>query len=238
MERSSLKNNSDPLGAMVLDYLAGNRAAALKVYSDTVETWTLSGEILFRDYSRMDSLERTALAHCRGTVLDIGAGSGCHTLYLQESGLEVHALDNSAGCIEAMRQRGVSNLIEENFFDYEGSRRYDTLLLLMNGLGISGTIFGLSVLLEHAVSHLAPGGQIIAESTDLSSIFDGDFDFSMDYYSGEIDFVMEYEDIRSAPFLWLYVGFATLQTLASLNGFHCEKMMDYDGNRYLVRIYR
>ena len=37
----------------------------------------------FRDFSEMPKLEQHALELTKGRTLDIGCGSGCHSLYLQ-----------------------------------------------------------------------------------------------------------------------------------------------------------
>lgn len=44
---------------------------------------------------QMPLLERTALQLATGKILDVGAGSGCHSLALQEAGKDVHAIDIS-----------------------------------------------------------------------------------------------------------------------------------------------
>ena len=42
-------------------------------------------------------------------VLDVGCGSGSHSLYLQDKGLNVKSIDISEGAIEVAQQRGVLN---------------------------------------------------------------------------------------------------------------------------------
>src|SRR5579875_3682175 len=96
-------------------------------------------ETYFRDEDDMPDLEWLALNECRGTVLDIGAGAGSHALLLQERGFDVTAIEISPLSIEVMRQRGVKNIIEGDVFKYS-EQQYDTLLLLMNGIGLAGTV--------------------------------------------------------------------------------------------------
>ena len=66
-------------------------------------------EELFRTEKQMPLLERTALQMATGKILDVGAGSGCHSLTLQEAGKEVHAIDISPLSVEVMKQRGERN---------------------------------------------------------------------------------------------------------------------------------
>ena len=52
-------------------------------------------ETLFRDYDSMPPLEHHALDLVKGRTLDVGAGAGCHSLVLQERGIDVDAIDIS-----------------------------------------------------------------------------------------------------------------------------------------------
>jgi len=47
----------------------------------------------FADAREWLRIEREALAHARGRVLDVGCGPGRHALYLQRRGLEVVGID-------------------------------------------------------------------------------------------------------------------------------------------------
>ena len=80
----------------------------------------------------MPNWEQKALEACYGEVLDIGAGAGSHALHLQNIGLDVTAMDISPGAIEIMQSRGVENIVHGSIWDFT-NRKFDTLLLLMNG---------------------------------------------------------------------------------------------------------
>jgi SAM-dependent methyltransferase len=133
---------------------------------DGEEDEPMSSIHFFRKYDAMNMAEKQALAMCRGRVLDVGAGAGCHTLVLQDYGLDVVALEKSEGSCEVMRSRDVRNVIQADIMEFdEGS--FDTILLLMNGFGIAGTEQGLIDLLGHLKKKLTPGGKIIGDSTDI-----------------------------------------------------------------------
>jgi SAM-dependent methyltransferase len=225
---------------MVSDYHRGDRSAFLNVWSSTLEMSAMSGATMFRTINEMDQLERLALGHCRGRILDVGAGAGCHSLELQGRGFSVDAVDISPGCVELMQQRGVCNAAHRNLLELD-SDRYDTILLLMNGLGIGGTLDGLNLLIQHLDDLLSPGGQILADSTDLRGRFQaqqGDIQEAEEDYFGETDLVMIYKGIRSEPFAWLYVDFNLLGVICRLHGFNCEPLLSRDDGQYLVRITR
>ncbi|WP_419175368.1 class I SAM-dependent methyltransferase [Desulfosediminicola sp.] len=238
MQRLISATDNDPLGAMMLAHLDGTTSVSLEVESTTLEMSTMTGEVMFRDYEQMDELEKKALSLCKGKVLDVGAGSGSHSLFLQQHGLAVDAIDISPGAVEVMQRRGVKNVAHTDLYSIEKGE-YQTLLFLMNGLGLCGTLEGLRTMLCHAATIITEGGQIIADSTDLSSLYaevDEEFRFEDDVYYGETEFVMRFGSIVSEPFPWLYVDFATLLEVAEGCGLGCEKLLFLDDNRYLVRL--
>ncbi len=230
------KSCKDPLGAMMLDHFAGRQDTFVEVDSTTLEMWTMKGKTMFRDNSAMDELELKALQLCRGRIVDVGAGSGCHSLYLQEKGERVDALDISPGCVQVMVKRGIQNVFHQSLFTL-GGKKYDTLLMLMNGLGICGTLDGCNLFLQFIKTILAEGGQVIADSTDLRSLYDAERYSGEDRYYGETEFIMKYEDVTSDPFNWIYIDFDTLVSLATYNGLQCEQMAASPGGQFLARIF-
>lgn len=219
---------------------------------ENIRTWTsVGGEdelplpYLFRTYDEMPVLEQKALQLAKGAVLDIGSGSGCHALWLQQQGIEVKAIDVSKGSIESCQLQGVKKAEVQDIWDVSG-QAYDTLLLLMNGMGICGKLEKLSGLLSHLKSLLRPGGQILADSSDIIYMYDLDEDSDQDQdcpqalprdnYYGEVIFQTFYKDLVGEPFPWLYVDFFNLQLHASEAGLNCEMLIQGDHHDYLVRL--
>jgi SAM-dependent methyltransferase len=239
MARCILDNEKDPLGKMLNDFCSGDSSAFLNVWSSTLEMSTMQGTTMLRGFEKMNDLEKRALATCRGRVLDVGAGAGCHSLILQSRGLDVDAIDISPGCVEVMRRRGVKKSYHRNILDLRNAR-YDTILMLMNGIGISGSLNGLNLFIQHLDTLLAPSGQLLADSTDLTGKFlkQGEAVYDEEgRYCGETDFVMIYKGLRSDPFSWLYVDFELLRTICNFHGFQCDKLIETEEKHFLARIY-
>jgi len=123
----------DVFGNALLDYWNGIATENILTYSNLEDSDEIPLEYLFRDYKQMPALEQKALKCCKGAILDIGAGAGSHSMYLQEKNKAVTALDISKGAAEVCRLRGIKNVFCENLFDHK--LKYDTVLLLMNGTG-------------------------------------------------------------------------------------------------------
>ena len=188
----------------------------------------------------MPELEQIALQMAEGNILDVGAGSGCHALALQEMGKKVCAIDISPRSVEVMEKRGVRNVRQMNLFDPHFLETFDTILMLMNGSGIIGKLENMAAFFQKMKQLLRPGGCILMDSSDLRYLFedeDGSFliDLAGDYY-GEIDFQMQYKNIKGDSFDWLYVDFQTLSLYAAGNGFEAELIKEGEHYDYLTRL--
>ena len=117
MNTEILSADKDPMGAAILDFQKQGKAARLRVLSSMFEEDEMPVTHLFRSVPEMPVLEQKALQLAKGRVLDIGAGSGCHTLELQKKGLAVKAIDISPLSCEAMKLRGVKDAECINLFD-------------------------------------------------------------------------------------------------------------------------
>jgi SAM-dependent methyltransferase len=229
----------DPMGRAIADYWKNKVADRLSVFSPMFEEDEMPLQTLFREFDDMPDLERKALDMANGKVLDVGAGAGCHSLVLQERGIDVTAIDISPLSVETMRLRGLENVLEQDFFTLEGT--YDTILMLMNGIGIVGTMKRLPEFFLHLRHLLAQKGQLICDSSDIRYLFedeDGCFDYPGFNYYGEQVFHMQYKDTIGKPFPWLYIDKNTLKEEARKNGFCAEIVAEGDNHDYLARITR
>lgn len=228
----------DPFGAAMWAYLKGNFSAAVKVVSDIAVDDEIPVRYLFRSHAFMPELEQIALDLCQGRVLDIGAGAGSHSLALQQKGLEVTSLDISPGAVEIMRDRGLSKVEHCSLWDYtEGS--FDTLFMMMNGIGLVGDLMGLNRFLLSVDQWLAPGGQILLDSSDIRYLFDEGLERTiLQYkpYHGIIQYQMSYGDVLGEPFDWLYIDYPRLETHARVFGFQAEKLFEGPHYEYLARL--
>ena len=238
MKKTLLTTTKDPMGAAISDYFNKGHSAKLRVFSSQFEEDEIPVEQLFRSFDEMPPLEQTALQLAKGRILDCGAGSGCHTLALQEMGKEVEAIDISPLSVEVMQKRGIRQAYHINLFDENYLQKFDTILMLMNGSGIIGKLENMKAFFDKMKQLLNPGGCIYMDSSDLRYLFeDEDGSFLMDLagnYYGEIDFQMQYKQIKGIPFDWLYVDFQTLSYYASENGFKAELIQEGDHYNYLA----
>ena len=237
-----LRENHDPMGRAIADYYKNGVAGRLRVFSSMFDEDEIPVAHLFREEDEMGELELAALDCSVGKVLDVGAGAGCHALALQDRGVEVTAIDVSPLSVKVMSDSGVEDARLVNLYDESLQGSFDTILMLMNGSGIIGKIENMPRFFARIDKLLADGGQVLMDSSDLIFLFEdedggADIDLAGDYY-GEVDFMLQYKNIKGETFDWLYVDFATLAFYAAENGFEAELVKQGEHYDYLARLTR
>ena len=166
----------DLFGKAILDFQTNNSPEDLITETSISEADEMSVAYLFRSYNEMPKLEQRALQLAKGKVLDVGCGAGSHSLTLQnDRNLEVTSIDISHNAIQACQLRGLKNTKVQDVMTLE-NEKFDTILLLMNGTGIFGTLKETPKFLQKLKSLLNPNGQILIDSSDIIYMFDEDED--------------------------------------------------------------
>lgn len=228
----------DLFGQALLDYQNGNYTEDIITSTSISDDDVLPLPYLFRSYTEMPKLEQKALDLAKGTVLDVGCGAGSHSLYLQEKGFNIKAIDISKGAIEVCKQRGIKNAEVKNILNE--TETFDTILLLMNGTGVFEDLENTSRYLNHLKQLLNPKGQILIDSSDIKYMYeeeDGSYwiDTNANYY-GELDYYVRYKDEDEDAFKMLYLDFETLKSACKTIGLQCELILKGEHYDYLARI--
>ena len=240
----------DLFGKAILDFQTNNSPEDLITETSISEADEMSVAYLFRSYDEMPKLEQKALQLAKGKVLDVGCGAGSHSLTLQnDRNLDVTSIDISPNAIQACQLRGLKNAKVQDIMTLE-NEKFDTILLLMNGTGIFGTLKETPNFLQKLKSLLNPNGQILIDSSDIIYMFDDDEDGGKwiaspvqptdsspgaGYY-GELTFAVSYKNETEVTFPWLYLDYNTLQNAAFANGLQCELILEGEHYDYLARL--
>lgn len=225
---------NDVLGVALYDYYTKATRAKLWIHNKYGPKEEMPVPIYFRPEEYMPELELVALQNCKGKVLDIGAGAGSHALVLQQKGADVTALEISPGAVSVMKMRGVAAVVEDDIFKYE-TGDFDTLLLLMNGIGVTGNIDRLKEFFQHVKKLVKPGGRLIFDSSDVIYLYEGRPPNMQNYY-GEIMYRYEYKKQRTEWFSWLYIDRKKLTQIASAEGWATEILFEDELGQYLVKM--
>jgi len=229
---------NDPFGNACLAYLKGIRGLEIIVKSDHSEDDILPVDYLFRSYSEMPLLEQTALNLCKGKTLDIGAGAGCHSKWLLNNNINVLAIDHSKGAVQALKSQLINAQLTD-FFLFDENNKFDTLLALMNGTGISGTRDMFPEFLQKCKRLLANNGQLLIDSSDICYLFDDDDKMktgAKGKYYGQVKYQMIFDNNKSDWFNWVYFTFEELKNICAQNDMNCDFIFEGNETNYLARI--
>jgi precorrin-6B methylase 2 len=230
---------NDPFGNAISDFFEKGKAPSLTVNSNYTEDEEIPVSYLFRTEKEMPAVELDALKLCKGKTLDVGAAAGCHSLVLQKKGYNITALEISEKAVDVLKKRGIQKVIQSDIYNFT-ENSYDTILLLMNGAGIGGTVAGLKKLLVHLKSLLNEKGQILIDSSDIKYLFtedDGSFwiDLANEKYFGEMEYEVSYKK-STAKFNWLFIDFDLLKKIAAETGFQATLVSKGEHFDYLAQL--
>lgn len=232
-----MNNFNDPIGQAITDFIQTKKAEQIIVASDLCDDDVIDVPYLFRTWKEMPTIEKKAINACEGKILDIGAGAGAHAKVLLEKGFDVTALEPSQGAVGYMQSIEIPTI--QGTIQELNDQKYDTLLLMMNGLGLAGNLDNLPTFLSHLKNLLQPGGKIICDSTDIIYLYqeeDGSMwmDLNAEYY-GNFKFQMSYKDHKTEWFDWLYVDFQRLETACEQVGLVANILFEEE-DHYLVEL--
>lgn len=224
----------DVFGNALQDQFDKGSTATLWLNNSYDEPEEMPVDIFFRTEDEMPDIELEAMDLCEGRVLDVGGGAGSHALILQERGFDIIALDISATAVDIMKKRGVKEAVEGDIFTYEGEK-FDTLLFLMNGIGLTGTVDGFKSFLNQAKSLLNEDGQLLFDSSDITYLYEGT-EIPTDKYYGEVSYQYEYKNEKGEWFNWLYIDPQLLKKIAKESGWECHLLFDDGQDQYLAEM--
>ncbi len=229
-------------GQCLLDYLNGEKEAFYLLHRDDgfVTPPIYAREFFYED--EFPEIDKIALDNCDGRVLDIGAGAGSHSLFLQKKGLEVVPVDNSPKAVEVMKRRGSENARVGGLFD-EYDKPFDTVLLL-RGIGIVENLQSLDRFFDYLPSILTKDGQLLTDSFDIRNPVDEKLreyqkrKIAQGKYFGEKTLKFEYKGEMSDWFEWMHIDPETLNKHVNKSGFSFDLIATDDNGIYLSIIRR
>jgi SAM-dependent methyltransferase len=229
-----------PFSQAILDYWHGDAKATYAIHRDDGFSILVPVAPFFAG-APFNPLEQLALDRSTGRVLEVGAGVGRHSLFLQEQGRQVTAVELEPELVAIMSERGVTESLAKNITSLVG-RQFDTILMLMNGFGVVGTPAGAEAFFEQARHLLSPGGQILCDSLDVRCTTSPTHlayqkeNLRQGRPAGQMRFWIEYRGQRGEPFDWLHMDFDGLRDLAKKYGWSAEMLAQEENRHYLARL--
>ncbi|MFX0029517.1 MAG: class I SAM-dependent methyltransferase [Candidatus Hermodarchaeota archaeon] len=185
----------------------------------------------FRGYNELSKLEKRAISLARGDILDVGCATGYYIPRLILQG-KVDAIDISEQLINLANANGIEECRVADIFKYSPRKKYDTITLFENNIGLAGTYSKTSKMFTILTTLLKNNGQIIAIIRHT--------DYRRKYYSSKYKISWKGKIYRKG-FRWLYFNIGYLQKFC--NSFNLKlKIVDEEEDEgrqmYLVRLLR
>jgi len=233
----NLKHTSkDIFGLAVENFYNSADLTPISVHLQGFDDDEIPVDYLFRNYSEMPILEKKALDLCKGNVLDVGCCAGSHSLELKKRNLEVFPIDISKKCINICQKLGLANAKHGDFYELI-PKQYDTILMLMNGIGIAKSIKHLPVFFEKLKQLMHQESQVLLDSSDLIYLYDkAPEPKSSESYYGEMVFQTSYKGERSEPFPWLFLDYKLLRSEAKQHGLDCQLIYKDEHYGFLAQL--
>jgi len=230
----------NPFSQALLDFHSGSCDVTFTIRRDDGFCSEMPAAPFF-ELGNYPTLEMRAMDECHGSVLDIGSAAGRHSLELLRRGIKVTSLDILPEMEGIMKDRGQTDVVISDVLHFSG-RRFDTLLMLMNGIGIVGSIEGLTRFLQHAHDLVDPGGQIVCDSTDVGLTTEPqhvayrETNMASGRPAGHQAFMMEYNDEEPVRFDWLHIDFQALERISKAAGWEAILLEQKDCGHYLCKL--
>ena len=158
----------DAWGAALVDHLRGVWVPTPQLETDAGHVGAaMHPEWFFRRFDEWDWWERELLPLAvQGPVLDLGAGAGRASLWLQDQGIAVTAVDSSEGAARVCRERGVRDVRVGDLNAPPDDHRWRMILLLCGNLGLGGSWDGNRALLTRLAELAAPDAVLVGDSVE------------------------------------------------------------------------
>ncbi len=162
----TLSESQDAHGHLMYDFFKGQEVFEI-VERDDGYIQALPMTLYFDEYRQWPRIEKNAMKHVRGRVLDVGCGAGRHSLYLQKKKLDVLGIDISPLAVKVSKLRGLKKARVMSFESVSSKLgTFDTVIMMGNNFGLFQSFRKARSLLHRLHKMTREGARIIAEVRD------------------------------------------------------------------------
>ena len=239
-----MREREDAFGRIVLDYFEGRRAHEIIERSDGSVAVSNGPQAYFEPFRRWPAVERKAMRHVHGRVLDVGVGVGRVALHLQERGHEVVGIDTSPLAVEVARRRGVQDARVLAFKDIGPKLGvFDTVVMMGNNFGLFGSAPGARRMLRRLAKLTSEDARVVAASRcpygtdDPGHLAYQESNRQQGRMAGQIRLRVRHGLYVGRWFDYLIVSPEEMESLAKSGGWKLDKVVR-DGDDYYVGVLR
>ena len=238
-----LAPEEDAYGQEMWAAFNGEWALEIVERDDGLITYSRLPEHYFSDYIDWPKHEKKALEYVKGRVLDIGCGAGRHSLYLQDKGLDVLAIDNSSLAIKICGLRGVKNALVSSIEEVSPDMGiFDTILMMGNNFGLFGSFEKARILLGRFYELTSSDALIIAETRDPYKTSNPnhleyqEFNQKRGRMSGQLRIRIRFKKYTTPWFDYLLVSKDELEEILHGTGWCVNQYIDSERSNYFALV--
>ena len=238
-----MKKDQDAYGEQLLaQYNSETPTAEIIEREDNYLDFGSDSGHYFSEYKKWSEPERRAVKQVKGRVLDVGCGAGRHSLYLQQKGFDVTAIDNSPGAVKVCKLRGIKKAlvrpIEE--IDKFKASSIDSVIMMGNNFGLFGSRAKAKSLLKKFARITSPEARIITGTRDPYQTTDPDhlqyhkLNIKRGRMAGQIRFRVRFKRTVGKWFDYLFVSRAEMQDILNGTGWQVKEFIGSDEPNYIA----
>ncbi len=225
-----MKRSWDAFGQEILDHLSGDEATEIVERDDGYVDVSGGPGAYFAPHEQWLPCEREAIRAARGRVLDIGCGAGRVSLYLQERGHDVMAIDVSPLAVSVAKKRGVR---KTRVMKATGVSRklgtFDTIVMYGNNFGLFENPVRAKWMLRRFHAMTGDDARLIVQSLDP---YDTRARHHLAYHrrnrargrmAGQVRLRVRYKDLATPWFDYLLVSREEMKDIVDGTGWRVTK---------------
>jgi SAM-dependent methyltransferase len=222
-----MKKANNIIGDAILEY-SKDKSSELELIKKDKTKFSIDLGYYFRELKDLSILEKRAISLARGEILDVGCATGYYIPALKRNG-NVDAIDISEKAIRIAKAKGIEECHVADIFKYHPAKKYDTITLFENNIGLAGNYFKTKKFFKILTKFLKDDGQIICIIRHT--------DYKKRFYSSKYTPVWKGETF--SKFRWFYFNINYLSKFCHKFNLYLRIIdEDYDKRRklYLIRL--
>jgi ubiquinone/menaquinone biosynthesis C-methylase UbiE len=239
-----MKTEKDSCGQEILAYFNGEDSVEIIERDDGFIDLSSGSATYFSEYKNWPSHEKKALKCVKGKVLDIGAGAGRVSLYLQSKGYDITAIDNSPIAIKVCKKRGVKNarVLPIEKISRLPKNSIDTILMFGNNFGLFKSYNNAKKILKQMYRITSDNALVIVESTDPYKTKDPvhlsyhKFNRERGRMPGQLRIRVRFKKFIGCWFDYLLVSKKEMEKILEGTGWRIRKYINSDKSSYIAII--
>ena len=239
-----MEPKKDTYGEEIRAFFQGRESYEIVERDDGFIDLSGGSSVYFADFKKWSKHEKEAIKFAKGKILDVGAGAGRVSLYLQKRGFDVIAIDNSPLAIKICKKRGIKKAKVLPFERIEKLKPavFDTVIMFGNNFGLFRNPKKARKLLKKLHKLTTPKALIITESNDPYKTKDPahlsyhKFNKKRGRMPGQLRIRIRFRNYVGDWFDYLFVSKKEMKEILKVTGWRIKKFIDSEKSSYIAII--